>query len=199
MGYGLVMISHSQDKTFKDENGVEFNQIVPTLGNKPRLIVDRMSDIIGYAHPVEQEDGICTYLEMRGTNRYVAGSRFKYTPQRIAFTYDNLVNAIGDAIDMQAKENNGTLVTDERTNAYDVKPEKDFTKLMSQFDDMVKKIQDNTTKTKFKTDWAPKITEIINTYLGIGKKVADCTPAQIEQLELIVSDLSDAIGAYDFS
>ena len=199
MGYGLVMISHSQDKTFKDENGVEFNQIVPTLGNKPRLIVDRMSDIIGYAHPVEQEDGIRTYLEMRGTNRYVAGSRFKYTPQRIAFTYDNLVNAIGDAIDTQAKENNGTLVTDERTNAYDIKPDKDFAELMSQFDDMVKKIQDNTTKAKFKTDWAPKITEIINTYLGIGKKVADCTPAQIEQLELIVSDLSDAIGAYDFS
>lgn len=45
MGYGLVMISHSQDKTFKDENGAEFNQIVPTLGNKPRLIVDRMSKL----------------------------------------------------------------------------------------------------------------------------------------------------------
>lgn len=45
MGYGLILISHSQDKTFKDENGVEFNQIVPTLANRPRLIVDRMSEL----------------------------------------------------------------------------------------------------------------------------------------------------------
>ena len=31
MDYGLVLISHSTDKTFKDENGNEYNQIVPTL------------------------------------------------------------------------------------------------------------------------------------------------------------------------
>lgn len=42
MDYGLVLISHAVDKTFKDEQGQEFNQIVPTLGNKPRNIVSRM-------------------------------------------------------------------------------------------------------------------------------------------------------------
>ena len=98
MGFGLVMISHSQDKTFKDETGNEYNQIVPTLANRPRLIVDRMADIIGYAHPMQEEDGTThTTLFMRGTPRFVAGSRFKYTPESIEFTYDNLVNAIGDA------------------------------------------------------------------------------------------------------
>lgn len=199
MGYGLVMISHSQDKTFKDENGAEFNQIVPTLGNKPRLIVDRMSDIIGYAHPVEQEDGISTYLEMRGTSRYVAGSRFKYTPQRIAFTYDNLVNAIGDAIDMQAKENNGTLVTDERTKAYEVAPEEDFNELMAQVRTMISKIQTNVPKEEFNKTWKHTITEITDKYLGAGKKINDCTPAQTEQLSLIASDLADVIGNFDFS
>ena len=33
MGYGLVLISHAVDKTFTDETGAEFNQIIPTLGN----------------------------------------------------------------------------------------------------------------------------------------------------------------------
>ena len=67
MGYGLVMISHAQDKTFKDENGDEYQQIVPTLANQPRLVVDRMSDIIGYAHPFQEEDGtVHTTLFMRG-------------------------------------------------------------------------------------------------------------------------------------
>jgi hypothetical protein len=79
MGYGLVMISHSQDKVFKDEDGNEYNQIVPTLPNKARLIVDRAADIIGYAHPVQDEDGSThTRLYMRGTPRFVAGSIFTY-------------------------------------------------------------------------------------------------------------------------
>ena len=42
-------------------------------------------------------------LFMRGTQRYMAGSRFKYTPDYIDFSYDNLVNAIAEAIDKQAQ------------------------------------------------------------------------------------------------
>ena len=194
MGYGLVLISHSQDKTFKDETGEEYNQIVPTLANRPRLIVDRMSDIIGYAHPVQEEDGSThTVLYMRGTPRFVAGSRFKYTPDMIDFTYENLVNAIGDAIDKQAEELDGKLVTNTRTTAYNVAPDIDFDSLMEEFKALTKQIQ-KSTGTEFKTKWAPKITHIVDKYLGVGKKVNDCTPAQAEQLELIVSDLKDEVA-----
>ena len=45
MDYGLVLISHAVDKTFKDESNLEYSQIVPTLGNKPRNIVSRMCKI----------------------------------------------------------------------------------------------------------------------------------------------------------
>ena len=31
LNYGLVLISHSTDKVFKDTDGNEYNQIVPTL------------------------------------------------------------------------------------------------------------------------------------------------------------------------
>lgn len=194
MGYGLVMISHSQDKTFKDENGEEYNQIVPTLANRPRLIVDRMSDIIGYAHPVQEEDGTThTVLYMRGTPRFIAGSRFKYTPDKIEFTYDNLVNAISEAIDKQADEDNGKFVTEKRTTAYEVEPEKDFEAMMAEFKDLTHKIQ-KAAGDEFKTKWAPKIVEITNKYLGVGKKVSDCTAAQAEQIELILIDLKDLVG-----
>ena len=63
MNYGLVLISHAVDKTFKDEQGVEFNQIVPTLGNKPRNIVSRMCDIIGYSRAVQLEDGTIKWFD----------------------------------------------------------------------------------------------------------------------------------------
>lgn len=195
MGYGLVMISHSQDKIFKDENGEEYNQIVPTLANRPRLIVDRMSDIIGYAHPVQEEDGSThTVLYMRGTPRFIAGSRFKYTPDKIEFTYDNLVNAISDAIDKQAAEDDGKFITDKRTDAYNVEPERDFASMMEEFKDLTHQIQHNVEPDEFKSKWAPKIISITDKYLGKGKKVADCTKAQIEQLELILIDLKEEVA-----
>lgn len=49
MDYGLILISHAVDKTFKDESGVEYNQIIPTLDNKARLVCERTCDIIGYS------------------------------------------------------------------------------------------------------------------------------------------------------
>ena len=194
MGYGLVMISHAQDKTFKDENGEEYQQIVPTLANQPRLVVDRMSDIIGYAHPFQEEDGtVHTTLFMRGTPRFVAGSRFKYTPDSIEFSYDNLVNAIGDAIDKQAAEFGGQYVTDGPTTAHIPEPELDFDDLMNQFTTLVSKIQE-VTGGSFGTTWAPRISNIVEKYLGKGKKVADMSRDQVEQLVLIVDDLTEAVG-----
>ena len=194
MGYGLVMISHAQDKTFKDENGEEYQQIVPTLANQPRLVVDRMSDIIGYAHPFQEEDGtVHTTLFMRGTPRFVAGSRFKYTPDSIEFSYDNLVNAIGEAIDRQAKDFGGQYVTDAPTTAHIAEPDLDFDELMNKFNYLVGKIQE-ITGASFGSTWAPRIIAITDKYLGKGKKVSDMSRDQVEQLVLIVDDLAEAVG-----
>jgi len=194
MGYGLVMISHAQDKTFKDENGDEYQQIVPTLANQPRLVVDRMSDIILYAHPVEDEEG-CTHTigYMRGTPRFVAGSRFKYTPEWIEFSYKNLVDAIGDAIDKQAAEFNGQYVTDKPTTAHNPSPEYDFDELMDTFKELVSKLQE-VTGSAFGVQWAPRIAETVERYLGKGKKVTEMSRDQVEQLVLIVDDLTEQVG-----
>ena len=67
MDYGLVLISHAQDKTFKDEQGQEYNQIIPTLENKARLVCERTCDIIGYSRIVDTEEGAKTKLFLRGT------------------------------------------------------------------------------------------------------------------------------------
>jgi len=194
MGYGLVLISHAQDKIFKDENGNEYQQIVPTLANQPRLVVDRMSDIILFASPQEDKDGNpITIGYMRGTPRFVAGSRFKYTPDSIVFTYQNLVDAIGDAIDKQAQETEGQFVTDAPTTAHLPQPELNFDDLMNQFNNAIAKLQE-ATGSSFGTKWAPRIMEITDKHLGKGKKVAEMSRSQVEQLALIVDDLVEAIG-----
>ena len=184
MDYGLVIISHSIDKTFTDEKGKEFNQIVPTLDSRGRKICERACDIIGYAREVEDENGKQVRLFLRQTNRFVAGSRFKYMPDSILFTYDNLVSAIQEAIDKEAAEHNGSYVTSQASNLEKITTEYDFNGLMEEFQTIVSKLMENQSPTM-----AAKITKIVETHLGKGKKVGDITPDQAADLDLIVYDL----------
>lgn len=193
MDYGLVIISHSTDKTFKNESGEEYNQIVPTLDKRATNIVSRMADIIGYSRVVTTDDGDKTMLFMRGTNRYMAGSRFKYTPDYIEFSYANLTKAIADAIDMQAQEDNKDYFTDERSNLYLQKDESldlNFDDLMTEFQDCVNRLIAKAGDS-FETKYTPRITEITEKYLGKGNKVSQMSRTQVEALSLIVGDLKE--------
>lgn len=195
MNYGLVLISHAVDKTFKDQNGQEYNQIVPTLDSKPRNIVSRMADIIGYSRVIDLPDGTsATKLFMRGTPRFVAGSRFKYTPDCIDFNYKSLVSAIGDAIDQQMAEDGAQYFTEERNNLYTATTKDlDFDALMVEFGDIITQISVKSEEDTFKTYWEPRITQVIETYLGKGAKVSQCSRDQVEALDLIVSELKEFI------
>ncbi len=191
MDYGLVLISHATDKTFKNENGEEYNQIVPTLDKRATNIVSRMADIIGYSRVVTTDEGDKTMLFMRGTNRYMAGSRFKYTPDYIEFNYTNLTNAIANAIDEQAKEEGSDYFTEERSNLYIPKEnELNFDDLMNEFQDcinrMIKAAGEN-----FEEKYSSRITQITEKYLGRGNKVSQCSREQVEALSLIVADLKE--------
>ena len=191
MNYGLVLISHATDKTFKDQNGQEYNQIVPTLDNKPRNIVSRMADIIGYSRVIDLPDGgTAPKLFMRGTPRFVAGSRFKYTPDFIDFNYQSLVNAICEAIDKQAAEDGAQYFTEASSNLYlTTVQDLDFDDLMKQFNEIVTNIMSSTDEATAASYWQPRITQIVETYLGKGMKASQCTRDQVEALDLIVTDL----------
>lgn len=185
MDYGLVLISHSTDKVFKDENDVEYNQIVPTLDKRARQICERTCDIIGFSKAVNTDEGVKTKLFLRGTPRYIAGSRFRYTPDSIDFTYENLVNAIAEAIDMEEKSYGAGATTTEaiKVNAV-TEPTYNFSEMMDEFQTIVGELMATGSPTM-----AEKIAGIVEAHLGAGKKVAECTPAQAPQLDMILFDL----------
>lgn len=204
LGYGLVVISHETDKTFKNESGSEYNKIIPTLDKRANNVLARMCDIIGYTRSVPDpanEGKEKVVMFMRGTSRFEAGSRFKYTPDYIDLSYNNLVNAIGDAIDKQMEEDGKEFFTNDRENAHiDTTSQLDFDSLMKEFNEIVANIPGSTDldlETEegkvFRDYWAPRITEIATKYLGAGKKVSQCTRTQVEQLSLIVDDLKDLV------
>ncbi|GAA4879537.1 ATP-binding protein [Paenibacillus vulneris] len=184
LGFGLVMISHSEDKEFNDENGEKYNKIVPSLPKRPRKIVLRMADIIGYSKIVSTDEGDKTYLFMRGTPRFEAGSRWKHTPSKIEFTYQNLVNALADAIEKQEKED-GVEAISEHVNVYKDKTEYNFKDVYDQIAEIGKEVVN-----KGKPE---KVTKVIEQYLGKGKKFNDVTEDQLEILVLILDDLKDVL------
>ena len=195
MNYGLVLISHATDKTFKDENGSEYNKIVPTLDKRATNIVSRMTDIIGYSRAVTDDKGVeSVKLFMRGTQRYMAGSRFKYTPDYIDFNYDNLVKAIADAIDKQAATEGEEYFTNESKNLYeDTTKELNFDDLMEEFQTIVSNLMSSTDEEEFQKYWQPRLTETIEKYLGKGNKISNCNRTQVEAVSLIVSDLEELV------
>lgn len=202
MGYGLVVISHETDKTFTNENGGQFNKIVPTLDKRANNVLARMCDIIGYTRSVADDTGNeKVVMFMRGTSRYEAGSRFKYTPDYIDLSYDNLVKAIGDALDKQMAEDGTELFTDKRENVHiDTTSNLDFDDLMKEFGNIIANIpgssdikQETDDGKKFAEYWQPRVSQVIEKYLGKGRKIKDATRDQVEAVDLIITDLKDLV------
>jgi hypothetical protein len=191
MGYGCILISHATDKTFKDAQGNEFNQIVPTIDNKGRLVCERTCDIIGYSRTVEEDGQKKTKLFLRETARFVAGSRFKYIPDYIDFSYDNLVNAIHEAIDKEAAEHGNKYVTNESANLY-----AQTTEVTLSFDDLIAEFQNlaGELMSANADRYQKEITVIVERYLGLGKKVMDCTSNQVDQIALINDELKQLVN-----
>lgn len=191
MDYGLVLISHATDKTFKDEAGSEYNKIVPTLDKRANNIVARMADIIGYSRIVTDSEGKnVTKLFIRGTSRYEAGSRFKYTPDYIDFSYENLVNAISDAIDKQSKEDGEQFFTNEKKNLYqDTTKDLNFDELMKNCNTLITSLISDNSEEIFIKYYQPRIVQITDRYLGRGQKMSQCSREQVEALSLIYDDL----------
>lgn len=114
LGFGILFIAHSKEKPteMRDEDGNEITAVAPDLPNQCYQIVNSIVDIIGYLQVQMNNDGTSErYLYTRSTPTVFAGSRYQYLAPKIKFGYQELVDAIGDAID-QAVEKDGAEVTD---------------------------------------------------------------------------------------
>ena len=188
MGYAVVFISHSKTGTDKDQTGKEFGFTKPTTQSSALQIIENMADIYCYARMYLGSDGeekrVLTLRSPAGSG-ISCGSRFKYISPEIPLTYDALTKAIGDAIDKEAQEHGNKFVTDARETTPVVK-DYDFDALMSQFEGMVGDLMN-----KDQAYYAPRITQIIEKYLGKGKKMSGVTRDQAELVYLVVTEISD--------
>ena len=182
-GYALVFISHSKDKTFTRKDNTSYNQIVPSCSTAYNEIIKNMSDIMGY---IEVEHGERKLILRSNDESVDCKCRFKHIEPEIVFGYQNLVDALNRAIDAEANATDNKFVTDEKIENVTVTTY-DYDVLKAEFNDLVSKIM-----TKNQSN-APKITAIVDKYLGKGKKVTEATPEQAELIHLINIELREDI------
>lgn len=178
-GYAVVFISHSKDKVFKKKDGTEYNQITPSCSTAYEEIIKNMVDIMGY---IEINNGQRKLILRSADDSVDCKSRFKMIAPEIPFGYNELVDALNEAIDKEAALTNGKFVTNESFKAPEV-TNYDYDALMEEFKNLVGAVM-----TKSQSN-AVKLTAIVDKYLGKGKKVADATPEQSELIYLIISEI----------
>lgn len=153
--------------------------MVPTAQRSVNEIVKGMADIYACADIVNGE----RKLILRSLDGSVdTGCRFKYIEPEIPFTYNALVEALNKAIDKEAAETNNKFVTNERGSEV-IAPTYDYDALMSEFQQITGNLM------RENPSYGPKITEIVERYLGKGKKVSKTTRDQAEFIDLIVSEI----------
>ena len=181
-GYALVFISHAKDKTFTRKDGSTYNQVVPSCSTAYNEIIKNMVDIMGY---IDVENGQRKLVLRSSDDSVDCKCRFKHIMSTIDFSYKSLVSALNDAIDAEADETNHEYVTDDKVITPIVK-EYDYDALMREFGDITGDLM-----TKNALSYGPKITHIIEKYLGKGRRVNETTPDQAEFIHLIITEIKE--------
>ena len=189
LGYALFLISHEKDKVFKRKDGTEYNQTVPSCPTTFNEIAKNVADIYGYAEKYGDENGVSKVrLVLRSKDNSIdCGCRFKFIEPVIEMSYKALVDAINTAIDKEAELTNGQYVTNDR-NFVSVTKTLDYDALLAEFNTLASSLME-----KDAAAYGPKITFIVDKYLGRGKKVSDSTPAQVELIDQIISEIKDTL------
>lgn len=184
MGYGICFVSHEAERKLKNEKGEEYIQLCPALPERPYQIINKFVDIIGYIRYVREEEKNTAYLFLRGDDRFLAGSRFKYIKPKVVFSYANLVDAIQESIDEQVRLE-GAEVTNERDTHFIEESLRPFSEAMGEARDLwIKVVADNEAR-------AQRVLAIIEKIFGQKIKLSEVTEPQQDLLELVITEMKD--------
>lgn len=185
LGYGLVIIAHVDRRIEKRADDSEVEILGPAIPKRAYEIVNQLVDIIGYIDITWDSEGNSErYMYTRKTPTVMAGSRFKYLAPKIKFGYQELVDAISDAIKMSERYD-GAVVVDKAEaqvatvlNFNEVKAEanKLWDKLIALDNENAKRIL--------------KKTEMV---FGREIRLSEITEDQVDLFNLVVLDMKDML------
>jgi hypothetical protein len=192
LGFGILFIAHSKDKPteMRDENGEAITAVAPDLPNQCYTIINSIVDIIGYLQVQMNNDGTSErFLYTRSTPTVFAGSRYQYLAPKIKFGYQELVDAIGDAIDM-AVEKDGAEVTD-HTEVAQIKA-RPFQEIMFEAKSVWSNYLEAATSEEEKEQRLNIMKDVIRRVFGTEDfKLSAAVPSQADLVELFVDEVKE--------
>ena len=194
LGFGILFIAHSKEKPTEmhDEEGNPITAVCPDLPSNAYTIINSIVDIIGYLQVQMNADGSTErYLYTRSTPTIFAGSRYQYLAPKIKFGYQELVDAIGDAID-QAVEKDGAQVTD-HTEFAQVK-DKPFPEVMAEAKEIWIKYLEGAKDDEDKDRRLMIMKDVIKRVFGTEEfKLSQAVPSQSSLVEYFVDEIKQLL------
>ena len=184
LGYGVVLITHSATRIEKTANDSDVEIISPDLPKRAAEICNGIVDIIGYIGN-EYKDGVHQrWLYTRETPTLFAGSRFKYLEPKIKFGYQELVDAIADAIEKAEKEDGVTVVDKIEVEA---PRQLNFNEVQTEAKDLWTKL--------IEKDEGNAVTLLKKIEMTMGRKMklSEFTEDQVDLLAIVVMDMKEML------
>ena len=183
LGYGLVLISHIETRKEKTADDPEIEILAPSMPKRCYEVVNQIVDIIGYIATEWDENGESQrWLYTRQTPTVMAGSRFKYLAPKIKLGYDELVQAINDAIDKQ-RDMDGAKVVDKLEQK--VEEPLDFTKERAEAQTLWGNLVGSDPAN------AERILKKVEMIFGRKIKLSEITEDQVDLMHLVVLEMRD--------
>ncbi len=199
-GYTLIFIEHAEKKDYVDALGVNHSGITPSLDKRPKEIISSLVDALifirqepdgnGGNKPIAYlRGGVFEDVEIEAGSRYADG-----LPTKINFSYEELVKAIQTAD--EAMLSNGIKISTETKTILEEEREKTQETVKRPFAETYKEVTLLINKIRERidngeTELQDKLVEIIELYLGPGKKISEATPAQQELVEAALADIRE--------
>ena len=185
LGFGLVIIAHVDKRIEKRADDDEVEILGPAIPKRAYEIVNQLVDIIGYIDVTWDEEGNSErWLYTRKTPTVMAGSRFKYLAPKIKFGYQELVNALSEAIDKSEKLDGATVV--DKTEQV-IEEKLDYKAIREEASALWKTLVERDPEN------APIILKKVEMIFGRPMKLSEITEDQVDLFNLVVLDMKDML------
>ena len=183
LGYGLVLISHIETRKEKTADDSEIEILAPSMPKRCYEVVNQIVDIIGYiATEWDDEGNSHRWLYTRQTPTVMAGSRFPYLAPKIKLGYQELVDAINEAIDKQ-RDIDGAVVVDKIEKVQE--EELSFSEIREEASKIWAKLVNEDAAN------AEKILKKVEMIFGRKLKLSEITEDQKEPFFLVLLEMRD--------
>ena len=185
LGYGLVIIAHVERRIEKRADDSEVEILGPAIPKRAYEIVNQLVDIIGYIDVTWDEEGNSErWLYTRKTPTVMAGSRFKYLAPKIKFGYQELVDAIAEAIEKSEKID-GAKVVDKQENI--IEQTLSFNEVRNEAMELWNKL------IELDPENSKIILKKVEMVFGRVMKLSEITEDQVDLFNLVVLDMRDLL------